>query len=50
MDIDSKIIDKLFKNTWRTIYDSIDEPYFREAKLFSKENLDHCKNHPNEPF
>ena len=43
MDIDVKNIDKNDNNTWRTIYKSIDLPYFGEVKLFPKACLDKCK-------
>ena len=49
MDIYVKNIDKNYKNTWRTISKAIDVPYFGEVKLFTKEFLDQCKNHLNEP-
>ena len=49
MDIDVKNIDKADKNTWRTIYEAIDESYFGEDKIFPGFFIDHCKNNPNEP-
>ena len=44
-----KNIDRNDKNTWRTIYEAIDAPYFGDVNLFTKVFLDQCKNHPNEP-
>ena len=49
MDIYVKNIDKNDKNTWRTVYEAIDAPYFVEVKLFPKSFPDYCKNHPNCP-
>ena len=47
MDIDIKNINKNDKNTWRTIYEEICEPYFGEVKLFPKAFIEHCKKHLN---
>ena len=47
MDIYVKNIYKNDKNTWRTIYEAIDEPYFGEVKLIPKLFPYHYKNHPN---
>ena len=49
MDIAVKNIDKYYNTIWSTIYKSIGVPYFGEVKLFLKEFIDKCKNHPNDP-
>ena len=49
MDLYVANIDKNYKNTWRTIYEAIDAPYFVEVKLFPKSFINQYKNHPNEP-
>ena len=49
MDIDVKNIDKNDKNTWITIYEPIDEPYFWEVKIFTKVFIYHCKKNPKYP-
>ena len=41
MSFDVKNIDKNDKNTWRTLYKEIDEPYSAEVKLFHKLFLDY---------
>ena len=36
------------KNTWRTIYEEIDAPYFLQVKLFPRLFIHFCKTHLNE--
>ena len=37
MDLYAQNIDNNDKNTWMKIYETIDEPYFGEVELFSKD-------------
>ena len=43
MDLDVHHIDNNDNNTWRTIYETIHEPYSGQDELFSIEFLNHCK-------
>ena len=43
MDIDVKNIDENDKNTWRKIYEAIDEPYFGYFTLFTKVFIENCE-------
>ena len=47
IDIYVKKIDKSDKNTWRTIHEEINAPYFGEVKIFPKALLDQYKNNTN---
>ena len=38
-----------YNNSWKTIYELIDENYFHESKFFIGESLQMCKTKPNEP-
>ena len=49
MGLDVANIDRNYKNTWRAIYEAIDEHYFGELKLFTIAFNNICKNHLNEP-
>ena len=42
-----KEVKNIDKNTWRTIYKSINAPYFGEVKLFTKYFNDQCKKRQN---
>ena len=48
MDLYITNIDKNDKNTWRTIYEAIDAPYFGEVGIFSIKLTNQYKIHPNE--
>ena len=49
MDLDVANIDKNDNNTWRTIYEAVDEGYFVKVKLFPRAFIKICKKHANEP-
>ena len=42
-------MDKYDRNTWRKIYDAIDEPYFNKVYLFTEDFLEIRKNSTNAP-
>ena len=49
MDLYVHNINNNYKNIWSKIYETIDEPYFGEVGLFSKDFLYNCKNNTNVP-
>ena len=49
MDFDVENNNNIDKNTWRNIYEEIDEGYFVKVKLFTRAFINLCKNRPNEP-
>ena len=49
MDLDIVNIDKNKNNTWRTIYEAIDEGYFVKVKIFPRAFINIFKKHTNDP-
>ena len=46
MDMNVENIDINDNNTWRIIYEAIDELFFEEVRMFPKEFQEHCKKEP----
>ena len=49
MNLDIENIASTNQNIWRSIYDVIDDSYFKVVKFFLTEFLDQCKKNQNEP-
>ena len=47
MNVDIENIASKKQPFWRSIYEVIDESYFRVVKLFPTKVLNQCKNNPN---
>ena len=49
MNLDIENISSTSQQIWKSIYEVIDDSYFKAVKLFPTECLDHCKKTQNEP-
>ena len=49
IDIDVENINKNDNNTWRNIYEAIDEGEFVNVELFPRAFINLCKNNTNDP-
>ena len=43
MSLDFENISSTDQTIWRSIYEVIDDDYFKVVKYFPRESLDHCK-------
>ena len=49
MNVDIENISSKKQPFWRSIYEVIENSYFEETTLFPTNNLNQCRNIPNEP-